>query len=112
MSRSVQFSSRAKAWSFSGVKTKRIFKYTIDLDKREQTVLLPEFAEVLSAQVQRGDGQIWALVDTDEEQKPRKFFVFVTGAAVKNPERLRFVDTLQLHEGSIVLHVFEQVNDL
>ena len=92
------------------MKTKRIFKYTIDLDKREQEVVMPEFAEVLSVQLQHGNAQTWALVDPDDEQKPRKFFVFVTGAFVENSERLRFVGTIQLHGGSIVLHIFEKTS--
>ena len=87
---------------------KMIFKYEIDLDKREQDLLLPEFAEVLSAQIQRHECQIWALVNPDAMLVMRKFFVFVTGAEVKNHERLRFLGTVQVHGGPIVLHIFEQ----
>ena len=104
-----QFSSRAQAWGFSGV-SKRIFKYAIDLDKREQEIVMPEFAEVLSAHLQYCDARVWALVDSDNELKPRKFFVLETGASVENPERLRFVGTILLQGGATVLHIFEETS--
>ena len=88
--------------------SKRIFKYAIDCDKRRQVIFLPEFAEILSVQIQHGECQLWALVDPDQEIKARTIRVLITGAYIDDSECLKFLGTVQLHDGAIVLHVFEE----
>ena len=88
---------------------KQIFKYTIDLEKREQVVLMPEYTEILSVQLQQGNAKIWALVDQYAKEVPRRFCVFLTGAEIEKPDDMKFLATIQLHGGAIVLHVFEKV---
>lgn len=87
----------------------RIFKYRLDLDVRSQTVTLPAFARILSVQVQHGEAQLWAMVQPSAAKVTRAFEIYVTGATVERPEDLFHLATLQLHGGSIIVHVFERI---
>lgn len=71
---------------------------------------MPRGAQVLCAREQNGELYLWALVDPEEPTEERHFDVFGTGHVI--PPLLeggrRFVDTVLMHEGSLVLHVFER----
>ena len=94
---------------------KSVFKYELNVID-EQTVLLPEGAEILSVQFQ--DDQhwsnrlfIWALVD-DAVSVPkfeRAIRIHGTGHPVSPNLNLRFIDTVQTAGGQLVFHVFEVV---
>ena len=71
------------------------------------TLELPIGARFLDVQVQAGVPQFWFLLDPNGQREIRKFAVAGTGAHISNPEMLEHLGTFQLHEGRIVLHLFE-----
>lgn len=91
----------------------RIFKYQLDSDKAEQQgdaaliVEMPKEAKILSVGVQHGTVCIWAEVDNTAKTEMREFTVIGTGYVV--PEDVKFLGTVQLHDGHIVLHVYEKI---
>ena len=88
----------------------RIFKYTIDLNKRTQCVFPPEDASILSVQMQHGECQIWVLCDASRPEKSRTIETLPTGAYVKSHEHLVFLGTIQVDGGSLVFHIFERTS--
>jgi hypothetical protein len=67
---------------------------------------LPEGAKVLSAQVQGGEINLWAEVDSSMPSRKRFFYVYGTGHELPdNPGT--FIGTVQLHGGALVFHVYE-----
>jgi hypothetical protein len=84
---------------------KTIYKYPILVQDRF-TVMMPRCSLVLSAQVQKNTPCMWALIDTDQPPEERHFALFGTGHEV-DPKAVKFIDTFQLHEGSLVFHLFE-----
>lgn len=86
---------------------KAIYKYCLD-PIVEQTIDLPIGAEIISAQVQRGiTGEnicVWAIVDTKAKKKPFKFYIAGTGH--EPPTNKKFIGTVQMMGGSLVLHIF------
>jgi len=83
----------------------RIWKFPLRITDR-QTLDMPAGAQVLTAQLQRGVLQLWALCDPLAEKAPRTFNVFGTG----NPlpaQPGRYVSTFQMSGGELVFHVFE-----
>ena len=96
-----------------GMKT--ICKYEIDIQKADwQTIKMPTGAELLSVQVQHGTPVLWAAVDTELEHEDRNFEIFGTGIEMhaNNGVSRRFVGTFQMHEGHLVLHLFERLKDM
>lgn len=87
----------------------RIFKYTIDLDKRTQLIFPHKGAKILSVQVQRGECQLWALVDASQPEQPRRIEVLPTGAFVERANELAHLATVQIDGGSLVFHLFERI---
>ncbi len=68
---------------------------------------LPEGAQFLSLQVQRGDAQMWFRVDTRNALRRQSFAVVGTGNEI--PESMAhapFLGTFQLSGGALVFHVF------
>lgn len=84
---------------------KRIFKYRL-LPGAEQTIEMPEGAEVLSVQAQRNVANLWALADEEAPLRGYAFFVCPTGEPV--PEGLVYVGTFQLADGRYVYHLFQR----
>lgn len=89
-----------------------IYKYPLDLDGPDiKEIRMPVGANVLSVQVQRDAVCLWALVPTDtaalvDIEETRRFLMIGTGHRL--PERPdRFIGTVQLVGGALVLHVFE-----
>lgn len=72
---------------------------------------LPPNAKPLTVQVQRGNPQMWVLLDQDETiYVDRKFYVAGTGLPISEPMGiLQYVGTFQLRGGLLVFHVFEVV---
>lgn len=83
----------------------RIWKFPLRITDR-QTVDMPAGAQVLTAQLQRGVLQMWALCDPAAEKTPRTFSVFGTGNPMPNNPG-RYVSTFQLSGGELVFHLFE-----
>jgi hypothetical protein len=94
----------------------RIWKFPISLDRirgdGDYALTMPDGAELLSVQTQVSDEDgfwLWACVDPDACQTARRLWVVGTGFDL--PESLgRFIGTVQLYGGSLVLHVFEAVS--
>lgn len=85
-----------------------VFKYTLK-EWGSVSIDMPKGAEVLGVQVQHGDAQLWALVDTSAELVTRQFRIYGTGHPIEGSKYLRFVGTFQMHDGQLVFHVFEKV---
>ena len=73
----------------------------------EQIVFMPEGAEILHLQVQRDVPCVWAIVDPDARQEPRKFWTIVTGDIPDDRSLATHIGSYQLEGGSFVAHVFE-----
>lgn len=70
---------------------------------------LPENAEILSVQIQKGKAFVWILGDYhDSRLRKRKFRIYGTGHPVLKENR-RFIATYQLKDGLEVYHLFEIV---
>lgn len=67
---------------------------------------MPMWALPLTVQLQQGIPTLWAQVDINQPTITKSFFVVVTGGPL--PEgALKYIGTVQMHEGNFVLHVFE-----
>lgn len=83
----------------------KIFKYELN-GLAGQEVMIPKGAKILSAGVQHGKIQIWALVEPTNKLEAREFSVFGTGWPVNIKENfLQFIQTV--FDGGLVWHVFE-----
>lgn len=67
---------------------------------------LPEGAEVLSVHEQHGEICLWFLCDPTKPKVPRKFVVVPTGE--KREITGKYVGTVHMMGGHLVLHVFEE----
>lgn len=87
---------------------KIIYKYElkeIDVNK----LSMPEDAQILCVQTQKGIPYIWALVDDKKEVKSKFIMTIGTGHPMPdNPKK--YIGTYQLFEGDLVYHVFELIN--
>lgn len=71
-----------------------------------QTISMPTGAEVLSAQVQRGQICLWALCNPEAQREDRTFAIYGTGHPVEDTPG-KFLGTVQLEGGAFIFHVFE-----
>lgn len=86
---------------------KKVFKYTLNSDTREETVLdIATGAEILDIQVQNRQPQLWVLIDPSETTKELRTFKFI-GTGDEIDDNAIFVKTVLLGGGSTVLHLFE-----
>lgn len=69
-------------------------------------IIMPVGAQILTVQIQRGEPFLWALVDPGMPGEVRNFHTCGTGHN-SYAELGRYVGTFQLHNGSLVFHVFE-----
>jgi len=74
----------------------------------EQSVIMPEGAEILCAEVQHEQLCLWALVNPDAPKQRRIIEVFGTGHDMPDGCR-KYIGTVQMMHGSLVWHVFENV---
>jgi len=82
-----------------------IYKYELDVFLDEQTINMPDGAEILTIQTQNGRGQMWVKVDPHNPLVSRRFKTFGTGQELSGDT---YVGTYQIQEGRFVFHVFEQ----
>lgn len=69
---------------------------------------MPAFAEVLSVGTQDGQTVVtWALVNPDTPSLLKTFRIAGTGHPVQNDDRWKFIGTVHLLGGRMVVHVFE-----
>lgn len=89
-----------------------IWKYRLPMSAREHAIAMPGGARILSVDTQYGQPCLWALVDPSAMTETRQFRIITTGSAeIENDAyqqgRLRYVGTVLLFAGEMVLHVFE-----
>jgi hypothetical protein len=82
---------------------KTIWKWTL---QPETTINMPHGAKLLAVQEQRGEPQLWALVDPGAKTYPRTFRVYGTGHNLPDDPG-QYVGTFQIHNEALVFHVFE-----
>lgn len=88
---------------------KRVYKYPIRIEDR-QVVGLPKGAEILSMQIQKGNLCLYALVDASVvEIEFVPICIYGTGHNIENADNLKFIGSAKMHEGELVLHVFEEL---
>jgi hypothetical protein len=90
-----------------------MFKYSLPAIEDVIKLSMPEGAIIMSAQNQAERLCIWSVVNTEKPLVERTFYVVGTGHAF--PEQILdtnvdYVGTIQFQGGSLVLHVFEAVN--
>ena len=86
----------------------KILKYELAKMER-QCIKMPAGAQILSAQEQHELIVLWALAEPGINEI-RRFACFFTGRDIE-PYRglaLHYIDTVQLHHGNTVVHVFEE----
>lgn len=86
---------------------KTIWKFPLSITGQQQ-ISMPEGAEILCVQVQRGQVCLWALVNPNFVKKPRTIEIFGTGHEVDDAPRT-YIGTVQVHPmgSDLVWHVFE-----
>ena len=94
----------------------KIYKYPLE-KKRYQTIELPAGAKVLRVDQQvdrnifgceREDGPLvlWAYVNPESKPKTREVWCLTTGEEANDVALANYVNTILLHNGAYVLHVF------
>lgn len=91
---------------------KTIYKYKVK-PQETQEVEMPVGAQLLTAQVIDVNVWIWALVDTEVQEKElRRVAVLKTGQEITlNTDQLLYINSVQFGGGELVLHVFEYTGD-
>ena len=87
---------------------KTIYKFEFELADAA-TVTMPVGAKILTVQVQRGVPCLWAAVDLVGDMEQRIICTYGTGQSIESLEERKYIGTYQLHEGSLVFHVFEKL---
>lgn len=88
-----------------------IYKYKLEI-RDNQTVNMPHGSKILTAQVQGDDVCLWALVDPDQSlTDDRKIRIHGTGHLIKGADKLKYISTIQMHDGRLIFHVFEDLSD-
>lgn len=85
---------------------KSIFKYPVEMSENF-TIEAPEGAQFHCVQLQHGQVQVWARVDTEKSLTVYRFGVHGTGHELNEfTESAPYVGTFQLAGGSLVFHLF------
>jgi hypothetical protein len=87
-----------------------IWKFPLGI-KDDIEILIPESAKLLHLEKQKGMICLWALVNPKNKTELRTFKFFGTGHSIYNVEKLEYVGTIMLFEGSQVYHLFEVADD-
>lgn len=82
----------------------KVFKYPLII-ANSQWLTLPSGSQILSVGEQVGQLVLWAMVDPENTNEPRKILVRGTGQPFDGTEG-RFIDTVQAANG-LVWHIFE-----
>lgn len=74
----------------------------------EQNLMMPEGAEILTAQIAGGASLcLWALVNPDAPKQRRVIEILGTGNPAPDVER-RYISTVQMAGGALIWHIFER----
>lgn len=82
-----------------------IYKYPLTVADRQE-IRMPDGAQILCVQVQRGMPCVWALVDPAAPQARKAIYIYGTGHAIP-ADPGRYIGTFQVQGGDLVFHVFE-----
>lgn len=85
-----------------------IWKQVLKVEE-EQAVFLPKGALILSVQVQQGVPCLWFKCEPSGMTERRTIRMLGTGIPHDMPATDVFLGTIQLENGYLVLHVFEQL---
>lgn len=83
----------------------RIWKWELAVTD-SQTVMMPNGAKVLDAQMQKNSLFVWALCDENAEKEIRHFAIYGTGNPIPGDPGC-YIGTFQMLSGELVFHVFE-----
>jgi hypothetical protein len=84
---------------------KTIWKFKLEAQSC-QMISMPQGAEILAVQEQRGVPHLWAICDSEAPQVERYFLMYGTGSSINIPYD-KYIGTFQLMNGGLVFHVFE-----
>ena len=87
---------------------KIIYKYNLEITY-DQLIEIPINAEILTVQIQYGELQLWAIVESDSQKEKRHIRIHDTGQGMSNVEKLRYISTFQILNGDFIFHVFEVI---
>lgn len=82
-----------------------IHKYELAI-KHEQSIMTPAICELLHAGEQRGKLCLWAMVDAESPKVQMRVRVIGTGHPIHHSHGWRYIDTVIMHDGELVWHVF------
>lgn len=89
---------------------KTVWKYPLSLDKT-QVITMKRGAKIIAVQRQGSRQEdsmfIWCLVDTEQPNEERKFFLAGTGEHLNGDVLLEYVATIQFIREGFVIHLFE-----
>lgn len=93
---------------------KTIYKYKLQITSVQQ-IQLPKEAKILCVQVQHGESQLWAEVDTDLPPEARTIEIFGTGYSIPQvPQEIgqnrRYISTFQMENGTLIFHAYERTD--
>lgn len=71
-----------------------------------QKIQLNKEAELLSVQVQKNIPCLWALVEPNNPTTEITIRIIGTGHPIEEDEKLSFINTIQLLDGTLIFHVF------
>jgi hypothetical protein len=83
-----------------------IWKFELD---SSNIFYIPKGGKVIAAKAQKEKVCIWVLVDTSNPAIERFFKVYGTGYRIPDAENLKFIDTVLMDNGDLVLHIFERL---
>ncbi len=87
----------------------QIFKYFVEITGKQE-IEMPGGAEILCCQVQHNKPCIWAIVDPDARAELKTILIAGTGHEIDfDLSLVRYIGTIQMGDGTLVLHVFEQI---
>lgn len=88
--------------------SKVIYKYPLQIVDAQE-LWLPNGAQVLTAQVQHGALQLWALVSPSGLTERVRLRIVGTGHVFPDADQWRYLSTVQVDGGVLVFHVFQEV---
>lgn len=83
-----------------------VYKYPVPVNDTF-IIDMPEDGKLLTVDMQHGQPQLWALVDSSRKKVPRHFRLAGTGHPIDDREPLEYVNTFQVDGGSLIFHLFE-----
>ena len=82
-----------------------VYKYPIPIED-EFNLELPIGAKILKIELQGNHPNIWALVNSENENQKRSFRFAGTGHSLPEKE-LNYIGSVHMNSGQLVFHLFE-----